>query len=59
MLRVGYRFAVASNIEVFGSLRVDAFANQVRLTTPGEYPSFETPRLAAAAAIGVAWDLGI
>jgi hypothetical protein len=59
MVRIGYRFPVASNIELFGSLRVDAFVNQVRIMNPTEDPTFVTPRLSAALGLGVAWDLGI
>ena len=57
MVRIG--IDVASNIEVFGSLRVDAFVNQVRIASSSEDPTFATPRVAASAAIGVGWDLGI
>jgi hypothetical protein len=59
MARIGYRFAVASNIEVFGSLRVDAFANRVHVASTSPEPTFATPRLATSFALGVGWDLGI
>jgi len=58
MLRVGRRLAAAPKVQVFGSLRVDAFANRIRVSVPGFEPSFASPRLAAAVAIGIAWDPG-
>jgi hypothetical protein len=57
MLRVGRRLAAAPTVSVFGSLRVDAFANRVSVSVVGAEPSFATPRLAAAVGIGIGWDL--
>ena len=47
MLRVGRRLAAAPKVQVFGSLRVDAFANRVSVSLPGAEPSFASPRVAA------------
>jgi len=58
MVRVGSRFAAAPKVQVFGSFRVDAFANRVRVSVVGAEASFASPRLAAAVAVGVGWDLG-
>lgn len=58
MLRVGRRLAAAPKVQVFGSLRVDAFANRISVSVPGFEPSFASPRLAAAVGIGIAWDPG-
>jgi len=58
MVRVGSRFAAAPKVQVFGSFRVDAFANRVRVSVVGAEASFASPRLAAGAAVGVGWDLG-
>ena len=58
MVRVGSRFAAAPKVQVFGSFRVDAFANRVRVSAIGAEASFASPRLAAAVAVGVGWDLG-
>jgi hypothetical protein len=58
MLRVGRRLAAAPKVQVFGSFRVDAFANRVRVSVVGAEASFASPRLAAGAAVGVGWDLG-
>ena len=57
-VRVGHRLAAAPKVSVFGSLRVDAFANRVRVSVPGMEPSFASPRLAAGVGIGIGWDLG-
>ena len=58
MVRVGRRFAAAPKVQMFGSFRVDAFANRVRVSVVGAEASFASPRLAAAVAVGVGWDLG-
>ena len=58
MLRVGRRLAAAQKVQVFGSLRVDAFANRISVSVPGFEPSFASARLAAAVGIGIAWDPG-
>ena len=58
MLRVGRRLAAAPKVQVFGLLRVDAFANRISVSVPGFEPSFASPRLAAAVGIGIAWDPG-
>jgi len=58
MLRVGRRLAAAPKVQVFGSLRVDAFANRISVSVPGFEPSFASARLAAAVGIGIAWDPG-
>lgn len=58
MLRVGRRLAAAPKVQVFGSLRIDAFANRISVSVPGFEPSFASPRLAAAVGIGIAWDPG-
>src|SRR5262245_27128053 len=57
MLRVGRRFAAAPKVQVFGSFRVDAFANPVRVSVVGAEANFASPRLAAATAVDVGWDL--
>ena len=58
MSRVGWKPIAASSVEVFGALRVDLFANRVRVAA--ESPDgFATPRVAASLAIGIGWDLGI
>ena len=43
MLRVGRRLAAAPKVQVFGSLRVDAFANRVSVSLVGAEPSFASP----------------
>ena len=58
MLRGGWRFAAAPRVQVFGSLRVDAFANRVRVSLVGAEPSFASPRLGVGVGVGVGWDLG-
>src|SRR5206468_3078920 len=58
MVRAGWRLAAAPKTQVFGSFRVDAFANRVSVSVVGAPPSFASPRLAAAAGIGIGWDLG-
>jgi hypothetical protein len=58
MVRAGWKPLAASSVEVFGALRVDLFANRVRVAA--ESPDgFATPRVAASLAIGIGWDLGI
>jgi hypothetical protein len=57
-LRVAWRLAAAPKVTVFGSLRVDAFANRVSVSLIGAEPSFATPRVAAGVGIGIGWDLG-
>jgi hypothetical protein len=57
-LRAGWRLAAAPKVTVFGSLRVDAYANRVRVSLVGAEPSFASPRLAAGVGIGIGWDLG-
>ena len=59
MARAGWRLFAGSNVEVFGSLRGDAFANRVGFAAYNSDPSFATPRVAASLAIGIGWDLGI
>jgi hypothetical protein len=58
MARAGWRPFTASSVELFGSLRVDVFANRVQVaaTSPD---GIATPRVAASLAIGIGWDLGI
>jgi hypothetical protein len=58
MLRVAHTFASAPKVSVFGSFRIDAFANRVSVSLVGAEPSFATPRLSAAIGVGVGWDLG-
>jgi len=58
MVRMGYRFALAG-VEVFASVRVDAFANRVHIASTSPTPTFATPYLATSVALGVGWDLGI
>jgi len=58
MLRVGRKLGAAPKVHVFGSFRVDAFANRVSVSLVGAEPSFATPRLAGALGVGIAWDLG-
>jgi hypothetical protein len=58
MLRAGYRLASAPRVSVFGSFRVDAFANRVRVSLVGSEASFASPRLAVGVGVGVGWDLG-
>jgi len=58
MARAGWKPVAASSVEVFGALRVDLFANRVRVAA--ESPDgFATPRVAASLAIGIGWELGI
>jgi hypothetical protein len=58
MLRMGWRLTTAAKVQLFGSLRVDAFANRVSVSVEGQDPSFVSPRLSVAGSIGVGWDLG-
>jgi len=58
MARAGWKPIAASSVEVFGALRVDLFANRVKVAA--ESPDgFATPRVAGSLAIGLGWDLGI
>ena len=59
MARAGWRPFAASNVEVFGSLRGDVFANRAAFAAYNSDPSFATPRVAASLALGIGWDLGI
>jgi hypothetical protein len=59
MVRAGRRIVAASNVEVFASLRVDAFANRAQIWVLTGPDGFATPRVAASLAIGIGWDLGI
>src|SRR5581483_9604966 len=58
VLRVARTLVPASKLQVFGSLRVDAFANRVRVSLVGSEPRFASPRVAGALGLGIGWDLG-